>query len=79
MYRESDKDLEGQVLRCDITYYDLLRRPALETGAYSHLLKQPFSDLVKIGFGNPQASIRRRGLPDLVITKPRLVSARNRR
>jgi len=43
------KYLEGQVLLCDITY--LLRRPALETGAYPHLFKQPFFDLVKIGFG----------------------------
>ena len=34
---------------CDITY--LLRRPALETGAYPHLFKQPFFDLVKVGFG----------------------------
>jgi len=25
---------------------------SLETGAYSHLLKQPFFDLVKVGFRN---------------------------
>ena len=43
------KYLEGQVLLCDITY--LLRRPALETGAYPHLFKQPFFDPVKVGFG----------------------------
>jgi hypothetical protein len=32
--------------------FALITSAALEIGAYSHLLKQPFFDLVKVGFRN---------------------------